>query len=170
MNRLPLWPMAILSVTAQATTYMSEADAVKVLYPGLAMTKSLATLSKEDVDFLKEKVEGRIPKAMTVYRGPKGETVYVDQVLGKHELITYAVALNEAGAVKGLEIIEYRESYGFEVRRPNWRDQFKGKNGQSKLELDEDIKNISGATLSASHITQGVKRILLFHERHRSST
>jgi hypothetical protein len=32
------------------------------------------------------------------------------------------------------------------------------------LKLDSDIKNISGATLSCRHITDGVKRLLSFYE------
>ena len=39
-----------------------------------------------------------------------------------------------------------------------------GKTSQSTLKLDRDIKNISGATLSCRHITDGVKRLLAFYE------
>ena len=39
-----------------------------------------------------------------------------------------------------------------------------GKNANSTLKLDDDIKNISGATLSCRHITDGVKRLLAFYE------
>jgi Na+-translocating ferredoxin:NAD+ oxidoreductase RnfG subunit len=39
-----------------------------------------------------------------------------------------------------------------------------GKTSQSPLKLDRDIKNISGATLSCRHVTDGVKRLLAFYE------
>ena len=42
--------------------------------------------------------------------------------------------------------------------------QFVGKTSQSPLKLDRDIKNISGATLSCRHVTDGVKRLLAFYE------
>jgi Na+-transporting NADH:ubiquinone oxidoreductase subunit NqrC len=54
----------------------------------------------------------------------------------------------------------YRESYGEQVRNPAWRAQFTGKRHGATLALTKDIKNISGATLSSSHITDGVKRLL----------
>ncbi len=45
-----------------------------------------------------------------------------------------------------------------------WRAQFVGKTSKSTLKLDRDVKNISGATLSCRHITDGVKRLLAFYE------
>lgn len=87
----------------------------------------------------------------------------VDEVIGKHELITYAVGIGADGAVRGVEIMDYRESRGGEVRDPRWRAQFNGKRNASALRLDDDIQNISGATLSCRHITEGVKRLLALH-------
>ena len=34
----------------------------------------------------------------------------------------------------------------------------------AKLKLDADIKNISGATISCRHVTDGVKRLLALHD------
>jgi len=56
--------------------------------------------------------------------------------------------------------MDYRESYGYEVRNPAWRKQFIGKTYAAPLSLDKDVRNISGATLSCRHIAQGVKRVL----------
>jgi len=84
----------------------------------------------------------------------------VDQVIGKSELITYAVALDAGGAVKSIEILDYREAHGGEIRLAGWRKQFAGKTGADPLELNKDIKNISGATLSCRHVTEGVQRSL----------
>jgi Na+-translocating ferredoxin:NAD+ oxidoreductase RnfG subunit len=88
----------------------------------------------------------------------------VDEVVGKHEFITYAAGLNADGSVKQIEIMDYRETYGGQIRDQKWRAQFVGKTGKSTLKLDSDIKNISGATLSCRHITDGVKRLLAFYE------
>jgi Na+-translocating ferredoxin:NAD+ oxidoreductase RnfG subunit len=84
----------------------------------------------------------------------------VDEVIGKHELITYAVALDAQGVVRGVEILDYRESRGGEVRDPRWRAQFVGKGVGDPLRLGEDIQNLSGATLSSRHITDGVRRLV----------
>jgi hypothetical protein len=89
--------------------------------------------------------------------------VMVDEVIGKHELITYALGVGADGAVRSVEIMDYRESRGGEVRDPRWRAQFKGKRSGSPLRLEEDIQNISGATLSCRHVTEGVRRLLALH-------
>jgi hypothetical protein len=84
----------------------------------------------------------------------------VDHVIGKHLYIDYAVALDPAGRVMRVDILQYRESYGGEVREPGWLAQFVGKTSASPLKVGGDIRNISGATLSSLHVTEGVKRIL----------
>lgn len=84
----------------------------------------------------------------------------LDHVLGKHELIDYAVAITPSGSVERVEILEYRESHGGEIRGERWRGQFKGKTGREPLRLNEDIHNISGATISCRHVTEGVRRVL----------
>ncbi len=75
-----------------------------------------------------------------------------------------AVGITANGTVKGIEILEYNESYGYEVREASWRAQFVGKSAASTLQLNADIKNISGATLSSKHITDGVRRVLAMYE------
>ncbi|HEY7872125.1 MAG TPA: FMN-binding protein [Rudaea sp.] len=85
---------------------------------------------------------------------------FEDAVIGKSELITYALALNATGKITNLEILEYRESHGGEVRLAAWRKQFSGKSATDAVALDRDIRNISGATLSCRHLTQGVHRLL----------
>jgi len=84
----------------------------------------------------------------------------VDHVIGKHLYIDYAVALDTSGRVMRVDILQYRESYGGEVREPGWLAQFAGKTSSSPLRVGSDIRNISGATLSSLHVTEGVKRIL----------
>jgi Na+-translocating ferredoxin:NAD+ oxidoreductase RnfG subunit len=84
----------------------------------------------------------------------------LDRVIGKHLYIDYAVALTPGGAVHSVEILQYRESYGGEINSQSWLAQFVGKTSRSSLKINEDIRNISGATLSSTHVTEGVKRVL----------
>lgn len=105
--------------------------------------------------------QGWAPKAWRARAGSRElGWLMVDQVIGKSELITYAVAVDGNGAVQSVEILDYRESHGGEIRLAGWRRQFVGKTGADPLELNKDIKNISGATLSCRHVTEGVQRLL----------
>jgi len=89
----------------------------------------------------------------------QGDWYIVDNVIGKHENIDIAVAITKDGKVKGVEVLTYRETYGYEVMNKKWLAQFKGKDNMETLKLDKQIKNISGATLSCRHVTDGVNRL-----------
>ena len=96
-----------------------------------------------------------------------GKTIgyfFTHDVIGKQDYITYAVALDDRGKVKGVEVLAYRESHGFEIRNARWRAQFAGKSSQDAVKLDADIANISGATLSCRHMTDGIRRILAIYD------
>lgn len=88
----------------------------------------------------------------------------VDEVYGKHEFITYAVGINLDGTVRMIDIMDYRETYGYQVREASWLQQFAGKNVSASFKLDKDIDNISGATLSCKHLADGVKRVLTLYD------
>ena len=77
--------------------------------------------------------------------------------------MTYAVGINLDGTLRQFQIVEYREAYGYQVRELKWRDQFVGKTIADKLEVGADIANISGATLSCRHLTDGIKQLLSLH-------
>ena len=73
--------------------------------------------------------------------------------------IDLAVALTHEGKVKGLEVLTYRETYGHEIRNAKWRAQFHGRDNSERLRLDKQIRNITGATLSCRHVTDGINRL-----------
>ena len=103
-------------------------------------------------------------KQIRVWRVSTGGWFIVDEVVGKHEFIPFALGLDDQGAVKGVEVLEYREAYGGQIRDPNWLQQFVGKRSGVRLRLDKDVRNISGATLSCKHVTDGVTRLLATYE------
>jgi hypothetical protein len=90
-----------------------------------------------------------------------------DRVIGKHLYIDYSVALDPGGHIRQVDILAYRESYGGEIRSPSWLAQFVGKTNASPLQVGSDIRNISGATLSSHHVTEGIKRIMAIANRLR---
>jgi hypothetical protein len=85
--------------------------------------------------------------------------VFVDEVLGRQDMITYAIGVDRSGRMGALEVLAYRESHGGEIRGTAWRNQFGGRAGLEHLRFGTDIKNIAGATLSCEHVTQGVRWI-----------
>lgn len=124
------------------------------------MTPVEVVLTEQQADSIAAASDVRVRHlTMQVWRVEGGGWFIVDQIIGKHENIDMAFAYHKDGTVKGMEIMTYRETYGYEVAHPKWRMQFHGKNYIEHLKLDKQIKNISGATLSCRHITDGVNRL-----------
>lgn len=165
-------PVAVFaSVSAQAAQYMALEQAQKLMYgPGAQFVRQDLRLEKAAVKEI-EKMSGvkvrvaEVPLWEVNENGRLSGYFIVDEVIGKHELITYAIAIDTGGKVKQIEILEYRENYGSQIRYPQWKAQFVGKTSADPITLESDIQNISGATLSCRHVTEGVKRILATYDR-----
>ena len=155
---------------ALAEHYLSLAEAQKICFPNADKFEAQQLrLSADQSKTIEQKSGAKVRKAeirFSVARKAANAigVVMVDQEVGKHELIDYAVAISPEGKVLQVEILEYREHYGGEIRNAKWREQFKGKTATSKLKLNEDIYNISGATISCRNVTEGVRRVLATFE------
>ena len=148
-------------VVSYADVYLTEDQAAAVLFPGIKLEAKDLDLTPAEAKQIQSASGERVSKPrLRLWQGPTGEMMFVDRVLGKHEFITYAVAVNADGTVKGVEIMQYNETYGYQIREEKWRRQFAGKSSADQLKLTRDISNISGATLSCSHVTKGVRRVL----------
>ena len=143
-----------------AKEYLTAEQARQIMFGDLVMEPLSVVLTHEQRRSIRNaaKVRVRYPQ-MTTWRSEKGHWFILDQVIGKHENIDMAVGFLPDGAVAGIEILTYRETYGYEIMNPKWRAQFHGKNHSYHLRLDREIKNISGATLSCRHVTDGINRL-----------
>ena len=158
-------PLALVSGAAFAAQYLTVEQAQQVIFPEAnAFKPTTLSLNLEQMQQV-EKLAG-VParsvawRVIAAYQGDKllGHIV-LDDVIGKFELISYAVGLQPDASVRQVEILTYRESHGFEIKNANWRKQFVGKNASTGLKVGEGVANISGATLSCAHVTDGVRRI-----------
>jgi hypothetical protein len=161
-NNQWIWlPVAAISTSVYATSYFTVEQAQQAIYPGEKLIPAFVTLSDAQLQQLKTFSDGIVSsKEIKAWKVAGGGWFFVDEVVGKHEFITYALALNADGSIRQLEIMDYRESRGYEIRTPGWRKQFVGKTLKDPIQLNQDIGNISGATLSCKHVTDGVKRLL----------
>lgn len=164
---LRLAPAAIVvagPVAAHAAVYLSVDEAMAAIFPGERLAAAPLRLTDAQRTAI-ESASGMQVRRPEVERwtAPGGATLYRDGVLGKHEEIVYVLGIAADGTVAGVEILEYRETYGGEIRRADWRQQFRGRRAGQPLALGSEIQNISGATLSCRHVTDGVRRLLATH-------
>ena len=166
---LPATVVAVAPGGAQATVYFTVEAAQHAMFPGASFAAHDLVLTPDQRKAIgKASGAGSFDKVQRVWEARSGGVragwFIVDRVIGKHDMITYAVALTPDGAVRRVEVLEYRETYGGEIRNPAWRQQFVGKRFGSALQLGKDIKNISGATLSSRHVTDGIRRLLVTYQ------
>jgi Na+-translocating ferredoxin:NAD+ oxidoreductase RnfG subunit len=155
----------VAPIFAQAKIYVSSEQAQQILFPNKVLSKSPIIITDDLQEKMRAASSIRHPfQGDRIWRSSDGGWFVIDEVVGKHEMITYAVALNAKGSVLGIEVLEYVESYGYEVAEARWRKQFVGKTINDPIKLNQDIQNIGGATLSCKHLTDGVKRITVLYD------
>lgn len=169
----PLWPA--ISIVAAIAAPVSVAVAATYLTPEQAQKALFPTAdSFTAVDLALTPDQKRAVAAAAGPQAPHGELrawaarrgdavlghVFIDNVVGREDFITYAVGIGADGKLLPVEILDYRESHGGEIRDKRWLAQFAGRADPGDLRMRADIKNIAGATLSSEHVTAGVRRIL----------
>jgi len=166
------WAMALAALTAApvqivvAAEYLSVEGAQKALFPQAdrftELVLSLNAAQRAQVATL----AGPQPphRSLRAWKAMRGAElvgyVFVDEVIGREDFITYAAGIDAAGHLGALEVLAYRESHGGEIRSDAWRRQFAGRQGLGQLRVQTDIKNIAGATLSCEHVTEGARWLL----------
>ncbi|MBI1366508.1 MAG: FMN-binding protein [Alphaproteobacteria bacterium] len=160
---------ALFPFAARAERYVEPEEAARLIFPDAnEIVPFSVDLNKAQTQEIKRRSGTRVRNSRISgfearRDGQAAGFVYVDAVIGKHEYITYAAGISGADKVVGVEIIEYRETWGFEIRDLAWRAQFRGKSPDDPVKLGKDIENISGATLSCRNVTDGVRRLLATH-------
>lgn len=170
MRRAPIGLSSALLITAcwlavaEATVYLTTEDALKLAFPSADdMRTEQITLTETQQRTVETALHHPLPLGpVLVYLAERqghllGRAMVVEEI-GKYEPITFLVAVGPDGKVLDVLILVYREPRGGDVRRPNFLKQYTGKGVQDPLRVSEDIVNITGATLSARAISNGVKR------------
>jgi FAD:protein FMN transferase len=159
--------LSLRSSSSFAETYLSEAQAAKIALPNAA---SIDTEIKQLTPAQRESLQAsrlRFPEAQYKFfvgrdkdGKPTGYAVIMNEI-GKEEFMTFIVGVTTKGEAGEVAMMEYRESRGSEVREKRFMRQFRGKRSADPIQVDRDVTNYTGATLSAHAIARGVKKALL---------
>jgi len=91
----------------------------------------------------------------------------VQSEFSKYKKFDYFIIYNNFAEILKVEILNYRESHGFEICNKRWLKQFIGNNSDSEFEFNSKVDAISGATISVNSLktsifkkTQNLKRII----------
>jgi Na+-translocating ferredoxin:NAD+ oxidoreductase RnfG subunit len=162
--------MLLFATTATAETLLGEQQAVKIALPNAVSVESeMRPLSADQRDALQKKTGLRFPETQVkcfVGKGKQGVGGYalIMNEIGKHEYITFIVGVTPKFEVGDVAVMEYRETRGWEVKEKRFLRQFHGKKVSDPIEVNHDIVNYTGATLSSHAIARGVKKALALAE------
>src|SRR5258708_32684278 len=126
-HRFFLLPLAAvtLSVPAQAAVYLTVEQAQALMFPGATFTADVRTLTRDQVRAIEKAADVSVRNTtLKLWRASTGGWFIADEVIGKHDFIPFALALDDEGAVKSVEILEYRENSGGQSRDAAVRRQF----------------------------------------------
>jgi Na+-translocating ferredoxin:NAD+ oxidoreductase RnfG subunit len=166
-----IWVLAAAPLqVASAAVYATAEQAQRELFPEATsfdvVPLNLSAAQQQEIVRLAGPQAGH--GELRIWAARQGTTVlghvFVDEVIGREDFITYAVGIRADGQLLPVRVLEYRESHGGEIRNPRWLAQFAGRSTLQQLRFGTDIKNIAGATLSSEHVTAGVRRILAIRQ------
>jgi hypothetical protein len=161
-----LLPAALLAFghPAAAGVIQSLEAAQALVYPGATFTPADFTLTDDQVDRLKSDYSVPLMRpAVKAWRVSTGGWLFLDQVYGLNDILSYLVGVSDDGAVVGVEILECNEEF-CGISAPDWRAEFVGKTA-GRWDPQTAISNISGASNSSVHVAEGVKKILAIHAK-----
>jgi hypothetical protein len=95
--------------------------------------------------------------------------VVLTSAKGRFDKFDFMIVYNQELEVELIKILIYRSEYGSEITAKRWLKQFYTKQTDS-LRYGSDIQAISGATFSASSLTQNVNRINKIVREYNNST
>ena len=94
----------------------------------------------------------------------------ITEEFGKYRPITMLIGVDPNFRVQGVRILVYRENRGAEVQRKRFLYQYRGKDSGDPIQINRDIINISGATISVRGVNSGVKKVLAILEMFYSDS
>jgi hypothetical protein len=155
-----LLPAALVaSQSIMAQSFIGVEESQQRLFPGAVLTKSFTTLSDDQYKQIRQTFRSALnSREVMVWRASTGGWYFLDMMIVKDANLTYAVALDATGTVIGVEVLECVAHYDISNRA--WLAQFRGK----KSAPGEDVKNLSGVSLSSDAIKSGVGKFLAIYD------
>jgi hypothetical protein len=169
--RLALGLVAVLCLGARAMraqeVLVTPDEALREIFPTLARSPvehrrlgetDRAQLTRQ----LGRPIEDTAVDVISVYdsAGTLRGYAMIGEEIGKYRPISFMVGVTPTIAVREVIVLAYRESRGGDVKRRRFLSQYDGKTARDPIDLDHDIINVSGATVSVRAMNAGVKRVL----------
>jgi hypothetical protein len=162
---------ALLAPAAGAVqVYHSDEEALALAFPDATRIEPrTVTLDEAGRARVAEQLGYGVRDRMVVLREAwRGDTLLgralVLEELGKSLPFRFLVAITPDGKVDQVLLLNYREPRGYEIERDAFRVQYQGKALADPIRRGQDIRNVTGATISVDSLSRGVRRALALSE------
>ncbi len=162
--------MGTTAMPAMAIRYLTKEEALRVAMPH---AQTIRTEQVELTPAQQQRVHDKADHPLDAdtfvfYVGRRNDQIdgyaYITDKKGRHRPITFIVGLKPDCSVEDVAIMIYREPRGYEVKEERFLRQYHNKTIQDPIEVQRDIKNISGATISAHSVSAGVREAVAICE------
>lgn len=158
--------LAILPIIATAADYQKPAEfirqafsdeppAIKKIWLNKTLKQEIRNIMGHDLGVLRKR-----------YWGKDQRTAWVLETIGKEQLITVGIIINQH-KIEKIKVLAFRESRGWEIRYPFFTDQFTGITLKKDQQLSHHIDGISGATLSVKAMQKMARLALLLDQKSK---
>ncbi len=153
---------------AQAQLLMTQEQALQQAFPpGTRIKRHTLFLLDEQVEQIQKRARAPLASKLVTYysdsSGAAAQLVFFEKnTVRTHDEI-FMVVIDRNGQVQRIEMLAFHEPFDY-LPPPRWLALFRGKLLSDKLWPQQEIHNITGATLTARAVTLGVRRILATFE------
>ncbi|MEM9183669.1 MAG: FMN-binding protein [Pseudomonadota bacterium] len=154
------------SAVAGAEQFQTLEQGIARIYPNEALTPADFKLSSQDYAKLKHQYQvPSIRPQVKAWRAESGGWLFLDQVYGLNDVVTYLLGVDTQGRISGLEVLTCEEGYCDSLYTDEWLGQM-AKATHGRWMPEDVVPIVSGATLSTTHVAEGVKKLLAIHARY----
>lgn len=160
---------AVLAATpATARVYLSVEEALELAFDGCEVERRTVFLTDGQLERARQ-LSGQEIESALVYPyvalrdGELAGTAYFDAHRVRTLPETLMVVVDPEGRVERVEILSFDEPPDY-LPRDLWYRQFDGEALSETLELGRDVREVTGATLTARATTDAVRRVLALHQ------
>jgi Na+-translocating ferredoxin:NAD+ oxidoreductase RnfG subunit len=158
------------AMPAMAVRYLTKEEALRVALPKAQTVRAeQIQLTPDQRQRVHNKVDQPLDDDTLIFHvGKRNDQIdgyaYITDKKGRHRPITFVVGLKPDCSVREVAIMIYREPRGYEVKEKRFLRQYHNKTIDDSIEVNRDIKNISGATISAHSVSAGVREAVAICE------
>ena len=141
--------LAINLSNAYSKKEPEEIEFIEKMYNGSEQQRKRLIVKGNTKKILKSIMGENYRKAIFSYWIKDNKTIWILNSIGKYKPITAGFVVEDCKIVSA-HVLIYREQIGYEIKYPSFLSQFNGKTLRKDVKLNENLDNISGATLSVN--------------------